>query len=113
MQTWTEKQDLGNGICLYKNVIKKEFDVINRLESSLGSVADYGKLSAEGKIYHWMPAYVGYQQLMPEYRDCVDFKFKKSDIELDKNEDSLKLQALWQDIYDAQFEAVEDRKSVV
>ena len=44
MQTWTEKQDLGNGIFLYKNVIKKEFDVINRLENVLGEVAPYGEL---------------------------------------------------------------------
>jgi len=108
MQTWTEKQDLGNGIWVYKGVIKKEFDVINRLESTIGPVAPYGELSSDGKRYHWMPAYVGYQQLMPEYRDCVDFKFKKTDIEQDKSEDSLKLQSLWQDLYDAKLPAVED-----
>jgi hypothetical protein len=108
MQTWTEKQDLGNGIYLYKGVIKKEFDVINKLETTLGSVAGHGELSPEGKKYHWNPAYVGYQQLMPEYRDCVDFKFKKTDIELDRSDDSLKLQAMWQEIYDAKKEAVDD-----
>lgn len=108
MQTWTEKVDYGSGIICYKNVIKKEIDVINRLESTLGSVADYNALSPEGKRYHWMPAYVGYQQLMPEYRDCVDFKFKKSDIELDTSEDAIKLQNLWQDIYDVKSPAVED-----
>ena len=42
MQTWTEKQDLGNGIWVYKGVIKKEFDVINVLENTLGSVDGYG-----------------------------------------------------------------------
>lgn len=108
MQTWTDKQDLGSGIYCYKGVIKKEFDVINRLETNIGTVAAYGELSLEGKRYHWMPAYVGYQQLMPEYRDCVDFKFKKTDIELDKSEDSLKLQSLWQDLYDAKLPVVED-----
>jgi len=108
MQTWTEKKDLGNGIHVYKGVIKKEFDVINRLENTLGSVADRGELSPEGKRYHWNPAYVGYQKLMPDYRDCVDFKFKKTDIELDRSDDSLKLQALWQDIYAEQKAAVED-----
>jgi predicted 2-oxoglutarate/Fe(II)-dependent dioxygenase YbiX len=55
-----------------------------------------------------MPAYVGYQQLMPDYRDCVDFKFKKTDIEQDTSKQSLELQALWQDLYDAQSAAVED-----
>jgi hypothetical protein len=108
MQTWTEKVDFGNGIFCYKGVIKKEIDVINRLESTLGSVADYGQLSSEGKRYHWMPAYVGYQQLMPEYRDCVDFKFKKTDIELDTSEESLKLQSLWQDLYDVKLPVVQD-----
>lgn len=108
MQTWTEKKDLGNGIYVYKGVIKNEFDVINRLENTLGAVAGRGELSPEGKRYHWHPAYVGYQQLIPEYRDCVDFKFKKTDIELDRSDESLKLQALWQDIYEAQKAAVDD-----
>ena len=45
---------------------------------------------------------------MPDYRDCVDFKFKKSDIALDKSEDAEKLKALWQDVYDAQYPAVVD-----
>jgi predicted 2-oxoglutarate/Fe(II)-dependent dioxygenase YbiX len=79
MQSWTEKEDLGNGIICYRGVIKKEFDVINRLEETLGSVAGYG-----------------------------DFKFKKTDMEQDKSEESIKLQELWQDVYDAQFAAVED-----
>jgi hypothetical protein len=108
MQTWTEKQDLGNGIYCYKGVIKKDFDVINRLENTLGSISGYGELSPEGKRYHWMPAYVGYQQLMPEYRDCADFKFKKTDIEHDPSQTSLELQSLWQEIYDAKLPAVED-----
>jgi hypothetical protein len=108
MQTWTEKVNLGNGIVCYKGVINKEIDVINRLENILGSVAELGQLSPEGKKYHWMPAYVGYQQHIPEYRDCADFKFKKTDIEQDHSIESLKLQELWQDVYDAQFHAVED-----
>ena len=49
MQTWTDKIDLGNGITCYRGVIKKEFDLINRLESTIGSVAEYGALSPEGK----------------------------------------------------------------
>jgi hypothetical protein len=111
MQTWTEKQDLGNGIFLYKNVIKKEFDVINRLENVLGEIAPQGEPLKDGKIYRWNPAFVGYRELMPLYRDCSDFKFKKSDIEKDINEDSVALQSLWQDVYDAQFHAVEDYRA--
>lgn len=108
MQTWTSKESLGNGITCYRGVIKEEFDLINRLENILGPVAPYDEPSSDGKRYHWMPAYVGYQELMPDYRDCVDFKFKKSDIEKDVSEESLKLQAIWQDVYDAQLPAVDD-----
>ena len=108
MQTWTEKQDLGSGIFCYKGVIKKEFDVIKKLEENLGSVAGYGELSSEGKAYHWLPAYVGYQELMPDYRDCADFKFKKTDLQHDKGQISLNLQELWQDLYDAKLPVVED-----
>ena len=101
MQTWTEKQDLGNGIWVYKGLIKKEIDVIGRIEANLKPVGDTSG-------YAWQPAYVGYQQLMPEYRDCNDFKFKKTDIENDKSKISLNLQSLWQDLYDVKLPAVED-----
>jgi hypothetical protein len=101
MQTWTEKVDLGNGIFCYKGVINKDIDVINRVESNLKPVGDTSN-------YAWQPAYVGYQQLMPEYRDCNDFKFKKTDIENDKSETSLNLQSLWQDLYDVKLPAVQD-----
>jgi hypothetical protein len=89
MSTWTEKESLGFGITCYRGVIKPELNIIERLESLLGSPAPWGELSPEGKPYHWLPAYVGYQQLMPDYRDCYDFKFKKTDIESDPSKDSL------------------------
>jgi hypothetical protein len=101
MNTWTEKVNFGNGIVCYRNVIKPEIDVIGRLEANL-------KPEGDKTGYSWLPAYVGYQQLMPEYRDCNDFKFKKTDLEHDRSQTSLNLQALWQDVYDAKFPAVED-----
>lgn len=112
MQTWSSKEKVAEGIFVYRDVIKPEIDVVNRLESTLGEVAPWGKMSPDGKRYHWNPAYVGYQQLMPDYRDCVDFKFKKTDIEHDKSEESLKLQQLWQDVYDAQNPAVDDYRTM-
>lgn len=101
MQTWTEKENLGNGIVCYRNVIKKEINVVERLESILSPVESQDR-------YSWQPAYVGYKQLMPQYRDCVDFKFKKTDLQFDKNEKSLILQQLWQDVYDVKLPAVND-----
>lgn len=101
MQTWTGKQDLGNGIICYKGVIKKEINVVNRIEDNL-------KPEGDMTGYSWQPAYVGYKQLMPDYRDCNDFKFKKTDIEHDKSQVGLNLQSLWQDLYDVKLPAVED-----
>jgi hypothetical protein len=101
MQTWTEKVDLGSGIFCYKGVINKDIDVIGRIEANL-------KPEGDMTGYAWQPAYVGYRQLMPEYRDCNDFKFKKTDIENDKSQVSLNLQALWQDLYDVKSPAVQD-----
>lgn len=101
MQTWTEKENLGNGIVCYRNVIKKEINVVERLESILSPVESQDR-------YSWQPAYVGYKQLMPQYRDCVDFKFKKTDLQFDKSEKSLILQQLWQDVYDVKLPAVND-----
>ena len=31
-QTWSSKEDLGGCITLYRDVIKPEWDIINRLE---------------------------------------------------------------------------------
>jgi hypothetical protein len=101
MTTWTKKENLGNGITVYRDVIKKDINVISRLESNL-------KPEGDKTGYSWLPAYVGYQQLMPEYRDCNDFKFKKTDIEHDKSPVGLELQSLWQDVYDACAPAVDD-----
>jgi hypothetical protein len=102
METWTAKQNLGNGIFLYKGVIKKEFNIVDKLESNLAPV------DQTDKLFKWLPAYVGFKKLMPDYRDCVDFKFKKDDLKNFKSQESLNLQSMWQDVYDAQFEAVED-----
>lgn len=96
--TWSKIEDLGNGIYLYRDVLPVGMDIPNRIESYL----------AEGERYTWQPAYVGYEQLMPEYRDCVDFKYKKADIAGDTSETSLKLQALWQECYDRFKPAVDD-----
>lgn len=101
MVTWSEKENLGNGIIRYGNVIKKDFNVIERLESTLGSVDS-------NEMYRWLPAYVGYKQLMPEYRDCADFKFKKTDLSFDKSKKSLALQELWEDVYQAKRHAVDN-----
>jgi hypothetical protein len=95
-QTWTEKVDLGSGIWLYRNVIPT--DIPARLEDILND---------ESNPYNWMEAFVGYQQSMPEYRDCVDFKYKKTDIN-DPSEAGQKLVKIWEECYEPQRQAVRD-----
>lgn len=109
METWSSKEVIGDGIVVYRDIIKKEINVLSRLEEVLAPV---GTTPTHDKRYTWQPAYVGYKQLMPDYRDCVDFKFKKTDIEYDKSQDSLKLQSLWQDVYDVKAPAVEDYRGM-
>jgi hypothetical protein len=94
--TWTEKIDLGSGIWCYRNVIPT--DIPARLEELLAD---------ESNPYNWMEAFVGYQQSMPEYRDCVDFKYKKTDIN-DPSEAGQKLVKIWEECYEPQRQAVRD-----
>ena len=94
---WSEKEHLFPGIWVYRDVIKKELNIIDRIE-------DY----IDKYNLQWQEAMVGYKQKMPEYRDCVDFKFKKSDIQADTSTNGMNLQKLWQDVYDKQSVAVKD-----
>jgi len=98
--SWSGVEEIAPGILVYHDVLPKELDIINRLESVLGK--------DNSSYYNWQEAYVGYKQRMPEYRDCVDFKFKKTDIQGDQSENSLKLQQIWQDCFDRQNLAVQD-----
>ena len=99
-QTWSNIEHLGNGIVVYKGVLTKDINIIDRLEECLSDNND--------KMFSWQPAYVGYRQLIPEYRDCVDYKFKKTDLMPYQSDKSIKLQNLWQDVYDRKKEAVQD-----
>lgn len=96
-QTWSDITDLGNGIMVYHDVLKPELDIINRLETVVSDPTNN---------YNYAEAMVGYGMKMPEYRDCFDIKFKKTDIEGDPSEASLKLQSLWEDVQFRKLQAV-------
>lgn len=98
-QTWSNVSDLGSGILVYHNVLKPELNIIDRLEEVVSDPENQ---------YNYAEAMVGYGMKMPEYRDCFDLKFKKSDIEHDTSEASLKLQSLWEDVYFNKLQAVKD-----
>lgn len=98
-QTWSSITDLGQGILIYHDALPQNLNIANRLEE----VA-----SDANNNYNYAEAMVGYGIKMPEYRDCFDLKFKKTDIEHDQSEPSLKLQSLWGDVHHRKLQAVKD-----
>lgn len=66
-----EKVIVGPGIVVYKNAIKQEWDLINRLESVL---------SNENSQYKWRGARVGYFETDTSHRNCQDFIFAPENI---------------------------------
>ena len=98
-QTWSSVEELGFGVYVYRDVIPESLEVAKRLEDVI--------LNPDVK-YSYQEALVGYKQKMPEYRDCYDFKIKKSDLARDTSDASIKLQELWQDVYDRQINPLKD-----
>lgn len=98
-QTWSSISDLGNGILVYHNALPQSLNIIDRLEEVVQS---------EDNHFQYDEAMVGYGMKIPEYRDCFDLKFKKTDIEHDTSEASLKLQSLWSDVHYRKLQAVKD-----
>lgn len=100
-KTWTSAEEVvpGSGIWVYRDVLPKDMNIIERLEAVLED---------PGNHYEYQEAMVGYQMRMPEYRDCVDFKYKKSDIAYDHSEAGLALQKLADDTVYRQLQAVKD-----
>lgn len=92
-----QKQVLTPGMVLYKNIIRLGNEIIDNLETVL----------SEGSNYKWSQAMVGNRQRVPDYRDCLDFKFKKSTITgTDKNSEIVK--DSWQYLFDNMNIAVQD-----
>lgn len=100
-KTWSSAEEVvpGSGIWVYRDVLPKEMNIIERLESVLLD---------EGNQYTYQEAMVGYAMKMPEYRDCVDFKYKKSDIIQDTSPSGLTLHQLADETVFRQMQAVKD-----
>jgi hypothetical protein len=98
-KTWSECREVvpGSGIWVYEDVIPSSLNTIERLEEVL---------SSPDNRYNYREALVGYGVKMPEYRDCFDFKYKKTDIEHDTSEAGQKLVSLWEDTHYRQLQAV-------
>jgi hypothetical protein len=62
---------LAPGIAVYRDVFKKDLNLIDRLENTIGS--------QKSLRYKWNQASTGYSNTDLSYRDCVDFKIKVND----------------------------------
>lgn len=99
--SFSSKEQLAPGIWVYRNVIKKDIDVINRL-NKIGESA----LEDKDSRFLWTFGFVGYNEKMPSYRDCEDIKVGEITHPNSKTE---KLVAdLWTDLKNHQSEAVDD-----
>ena len=98
-KTWSDCREVApmSGIWVYEDALPKSLNVIERLEEVL--------LDPETR-YNFSEALVGYGVKMPEYRDCYDFKYKKTDLQYDKSEAAQKLVSLWEDTHHRQLQAV-------
>lgn len=94
-ETWSSVEDLGSGIFVYHDVVPESS--IDRLEDVLEDTSNQ---------YSYNEAMVGYGMKIPEYRDCFDFRYKKTDLDSDTSIHGRKLQKLWDDLYNAKLPAV-------
>lgn len=58
------------GIFLYRNAVPRDLNIPERLEATIGN--------STHDLFKWSEAMVGYNEKMPEYRDCVDLKMSPS-----------------------------------
>lgn len=101
-ESWSSYEEVGPGIYRYADVVPESLDIINRLEKVL-----------KGKNgYNWLQAKVGYNEIVKDYRDCVDFKYKKTDLYDDGSEDYQELVKIWQQIFDRNIAAVDHYRSI-
>ncbi len=85
------------GLVLYKNILLEGNKIIENIENAL----------SDNSNYKWSPAMVGNRQRVPDYRDCLDFKFKKSTI-IGTDDKSEIIKDSWQYLYDNMNIAVKD-----
>jgi hypothetical protein len=98
---FSSKEELFPGVWVYRDVIKKEIDVINRLNKIGESAAKEGE-----SRFDWIFGYVGYSEKRPSYRDCEDIKI--AEIKNPINETQNLVSSLWNDLKISQNIAVED-----
>jgi hypothetical protein len=94
-QTWSSYEEVANGIYVFHDLIPSVS--VKMLEDVMSDTYN---------PYSYSKAMVGYQMHIPEYRDCLDFKYKKTDIENDNSISGMMLKKLWDMIYNKSLPAV-------
>lgn len=89
--TWTSQEQLFYGIWVYRDVFKKDFDILNRLEN-IGKLAEI----ENDQRYAWQEASVGYSKVNQDYRDCKDIKI--NEINIPQNNTQVEVLNLWRDL---------------
>lgn len=95
-QTWSSVEELADGIFVFHDVIPSK--TISILEDVIQDASNG---------YEFMEAMVGYGMKIPDYRDCVDFKYKRTDIENDNSTSGMILKKLWDTVYSKALPAVQ------
>jgi hypothetical protein len=98
-RTWTSEEELAPGIFVYHDALPNGMEIIKRLETVLDDPASH---------YGYAEAMVGYAQKMPEYRDCYDFKYKRTDIDSDQSPTGDELRDIWDVVHNSMVGPVED-----
>lgn len=100
-QTWSSAEEIApnSGIWVYHDVLPINLNIIERLEAVLDD---------PDNDYQYQEAMVGYGMKIPEYRDCVDFKYKRSDFDSDTTKHGDALRELADDTIHRQLQAVKD-----
>ena len=94
-QTWSSVEDLGSGIFVFHDLIPE--NCISILEDVIEN---------QENNYTYREAMVGYGMKMPDYRDCLDFKYKRLDIEHDNSTHGMMLKKVWDSVYNKARPAV-------
>jgi hypothetical protein len=98
---FSSKEELFPGVWVYRDVIKKDLNVIDRLnEIGEHSIKD------NDSRFSWTFGYVGYSEKRPSYRDCEDIKI--GEIQNPSSQTQKLVGELWQDLKKAQDIAVQD-----
>lgn len=96
-QSWRESHQIFPGLWVYKDVFKKEYDFINRVENYLIN-------NVNGDT--WQDATVGYHKKVSGYRDCKDFKIEEQKYPV--NDSDRELGQIWRELRTVQDGPVYD-----